>query len=110
MSTGQLQLDLARHVGHQAADACLAKAVRGGFDTEACAQFMLSHLRRCGPTSGEDLTDASREAGHNPADGRAFGGVIQRLHKEGLIEVYGWCLRRRGHATAGGRVWRLARR
>lgn len=69
--------------------------------------FVLIYLEAHGATSSEVVTDACKEAGIKSSDDRAFGAVYQGLAKRGLIEPAGFCLRRKGHGTAGGRLWRL---
>lgn len=71
--------------------------------------FILIHLRRHGPTSGEDLTDAMLTAGIVPpsGDGRKFGPVYQQMSQKGLIEVYGVGHRRKGNGTLGAAIWRI---
>jgi DNA-binding transcriptional ArsR family regulator len=92
--TGQMQMTL-----------CLEAAERRGFDSEGARAFILSWLRRHGPMSGEDLTDAAMEHGFVPKDGRAFGGIFRSLSRDGLIRCVALCLRSKGHGTAGGRIW-----
>ena len=96
----------AREAGEQAAGACLAKAQRGDpeFSVKARAAI-LAHLRTVGTASGETLTDIAIAHGARPHDARAFGGVFQSLSRANLIRTVGFCLREKGHGTAGGRVW-----
>lgn len=70
-------------------------------------EFVLARLA-AGPASTEDLTDACVEAGIVPHDLRAMGPVIMKLARDRLIVKAGACVRRRGHGTAGGNIWRLA--
>lgn len=105
----QLSLTLTpREVGAAAAAACVEKAERGGFDTAGAAAFILDWLTQNGPTSGEDLTDAAIAQGFRPHDSRAFGPVYAGLVRRQRIKCVGTCERRRGHGTAGGRIWGLA--
>lgn len=69
--------------------------------------FVLAYLTVHGETAGEVLTEACRRAGIVPHDDRAFGPVYMKLSRQGLIEKCGTVLRRRGHGTAGGHVWKL---
>lgn len=69
--------------------------------------FVLDQLRQHGPSSGEDLTDAAKAAGITPPDDRAFGAVFSFLSRKRAIEPAGFCERRKGHGTAGGRIWAL---
>jgi len=61
-----------------------------------------------GDMSGEDLTDAARRAGYCPPDDRAFGAVFRAIINGGAI-VVGTCPRRKGHGSAGGKVYGVAR-
>lgn len=95
-------------VGRQAAERCAGTAERGGWDRGAAMAFVLAYLARHGPTPGEVLvTEASRA--YPPHDARAFGAVFMTLSRRRLIEKCGTCVRAKGHGTAGGIVWRLAR-
>lgn len=76
--------------------------------SERASAAILAHLRVVGECSGEELTDIARSHGAVPPDDRAFGSVFKSLSRKGLIRHAGFCLRRKGHATAGGRVWRIA--
>lgn len=72
--------------------------------------FILQYLKDNGPTSGEALVIACKNAGIMPVkDDRAFGGSFLSLSKRGLIVKAGECKRTRGHATAGGIVWKLVK-
>lgn len=97
-----------REIGRVAADLCAQNAERDtAFDTRAAAAQILTLLED-GDASGEALVDACIAAGHVPHDARAFGSVFARLVREGRIRCVGYGLRSKGHATAGGRIWRLA--
>lgn len=76
------------------------------FSTRA-GEFITNYLREHGETSGEDLTDACKQAGIVPHDDRAFGPVYHRLARTNVIEKCGTCIRKRGHGTSGGHIWRL---
>jgi len=84
------------------------QALKAEFPTKV-REFILTHLRRHGPTSGEDLTDAMLQAGIVPpgGDGRSFGPVYQQMSQRGLIEVYGVGQRRKGNGTLGAAIWRV---
>ncbi len=88
--------------------AICAENAAPGFSDRACAA-VLHHLRRLGgEASGECLVDAAKlHHGCDPADSRAYGPVFQRLAREGWIVQAGWCMRKKGHLSGGGRVWRL---
>lgn len=84
-----------------------AEADEPGFSERAQA-FVLEYLRVHGVSSGELITDACKLAGIKPPDDRAFGPVYSKLARAGFIEPAGFCARRKGHGTSGGRLWRLA--
>lgn len=103
------KLQAARARGEDAGRACAEKAERTtGFDADAARAFVLAYLRTHGASPGEDITDAAKAAGHRPHEDRAFGPVYATLARRGLIVTAGFCMRRKGNATAGGRVWGLA--
>lgn len=107
----QLAIDFTapRESGRTAGERCTEKAERvASFDTDGAAAFIVEHLRQRGPTSGEDLTDAAIAAGFTVHDARAYGPVYAKLARRGAIKCVGYCERRRGHGTAGGRVWGIA--
>ena len=79
-----------------------------GFSQRAQA-FVLQYLRSRGACSSEDITDACKQAGIVPDEDRAFGGIYATLRRRKMIEFAGYCERRKGHGTAGGRLWRIAR-
>lgn len=99
----------ARAEGAMAGDLAADRAERqeAGF-SERAADFVLSYLRNHGISSGELVTDAAKLAGIRPPDDRAFGPVYAGLARKGLIFCGGYCMRRKGRGTAGGRLWRLA--
>lgn len=84
------------------------EALRAEFPARA-KEFVLTHLRRHGPTSGEDLTDAMLMAGIDPpgGDGRKFGPVYQAMSQRSEIENYGVTYRRKGNGTLGATIWRI---
>ena len=82
-------------------------AIRAGHLGMARAAYLAALLVDRGPMSGEDLVDAARAAGFTPADDRAFGAAFQRLLRDGA-KVVGTCPRRKGHASAGGKVYGIA--
>ncbi len=91
----------------QPAAACTAKAERvAAFDTAAAKAAILDLLADGRPRSGEELVDHCRRLGMCPHDDRAFGSVFARLAQSGYIEAVGYTERRKGHGTAGGRIWR----
>lgn len=71
-------------------------------------KFVLEYLRRQGPTSGEDLTDAMLEAGITPPGGndKTFGAIYQAMRVAGHIERYGVAMRRKGNGTLGATIWK----
>lgn len=106
--TDGLQDDLfcARNIGRVAELACAEKAaIVTGFDLVGARRRALELLRDLGRMSGEDLVDELRRSGFRPHDDRAFGGVFSVLVRERKIRQVGFVARRRGHGTAGGRIW-----
>jgi hypothetical protein len=72
---------------------------------EEAQSFVLDYLREHGPTSGEVLTVACKQACVVPHDDRAFGAVYMGLRRRGLIHRVGECKRLRGHNTGGGSIY-----
>ena len=68
---------------------------------------MLELLADGRPRSGEEIVDHCQRLGITPHDARAFGAVIGTLARRGQIEAVGFAARRKGHGTAGARVWRV---
>jgi hypothetical protein len=97
-----LQMDLLSAEGLRLGQLCAGKAQ---LDLEGARAHVLRMLRVVGPASGEDLVERLKRSGFIPHDDRAFGSVFGLLAKRGLIKCIGQCLRKRGHGTAGGRVW-----
>lgn len=81
-----------------------AESVQPGF-SERAARHILHVLAWYGPRSGEQLVDHCLLWGIKPHDDRAFGSVFAKLSRDGKIKCVGYCLRKRGHGAAGGRVW-----
>jgi hypothetical protein len=105
----QMSIDFdARQAGETAAVACHDKAVsiQPTF-SEVAETVILAHLRANGDTAGEVLTDIAVAHGARPHDQRAFGAVFSRMSRRGLIRTVGFCMREKGHGTAGGRIWGL---
>jgi len=94
-----------------AAEACTAKAVRvAGFDTDAARAAILDALTKSGRAmTGEELVDHCQRLGMVPHDARAFGSVFKKLVKDKQIVSVGFAARRKGHGTAGARLWRAAK-
>jgi hypothetical protein len=103
------QVDLPLWVAARAGEACLAKAERVTcFDADAARAAVLELLREARrPMSGEELVDRVQARGLVPHDARAFGPVFGTLARRGLIEAVGFAARRKGHGTAGARLWRV---
>ncbi len=96
--------------GERLAALCAAKASRvTDFNAEDAGRFILSQLVRHGDMSGEALTDAAKAHGFRPHSDKAFGAVFSRLSRRGLIRTVGFCLRAKGHGTAGGRTWSITK-
>lgn len=103
-----IDFDAARAAGESAANACERKALKVDPEfTEKAEAAILAHLRTVGQASGEVLTDVAIAHGARPHDARAFGSVFQRLSRRGVIRTVDFCMRSKGHGTAGGRVWGL---
>lgn len=75
--------------------------------SENAQRFILEYLLQHGESSGETLTNACLKAGIKPHDDRAFGPVYMKLSRAGRIEKAGMCVRKKGHGTAGGNIWKL---
>jgi len=85
--------------------------VNAGHEFSAKArEFVISYLRANGPTPGELITNACKEARIVPASGddRSFGPIYMSLSRKKVIEKAGTCIRTKGHLTAGGNIWKLA--
>jgi hypothetical protein len=96
--------------GLAAGAACLAKAARAGFDAGAARAAVLELLADGRARSGEEIVDHCQRLGLVPHDARAFGPVFGTLARHGRIEAVGFTTRRKGHGTAGGRLWRATTR
>lgn len=105
-NTSQGELNFARSQGTAAAKACVEKAEAvAGFDVAGARTQLLALLLARGPTSGEDLVDLLKRSGFRGHDDRCFGQVFGVLARWRKIRCVGYCPRRRGHGTAGGRIW-----
>lgn len=104
-------MPLFRAMGERAAQACAMKARDVAmFDGAAAKQIVLDALLESPvPISGEDLVDRCLRAGIHTHDGRAFGAVFAGLSGRGKIRCVGYTERRKGHGTAGGRLWEAVR-
>ena len=104
----QLTIDDAIAAGAHGMAVCLDKAQQGNPRfAELAEAAILDHLRVVRRCSGEVLTDVARAKGARPHDDRAFGAVFKSMAKKGLIRQAGFCLRAKGHGTAGGRIWEI---
>jgi hypothetical protein len=105
----QLTLDHAIAAGEAAMSVSFAHAEgKDPLFSAKAEKAILDHLRIVGQCSGEVLTDVARARGAIAHDDRAFGAVFQKLSRKGFIRCVGFCLRTKGHGTAGGRVWGIA--
>lgn len=100
-------------LGHDLAQACLERAERGGFSSDAAAQVVIDALAEAQQrgqrgVSSEDLVDRCKELGLVPHDDRCFGGVFLSLARKGEIRRVGYAARRKGHGTGGASLWALA--
>lgn len=103
-----INFESARELGEQAANACLAKARKADPEfAEKAAAAILAHLRVVHQASGEVLVDVAMAHGARCHDQRAFGAVFAGLSRRRLIRTVGFCMREKGHGTAGGRVWSI---
>lgn len=101
-----IRVRVARKLGDEAGNACLAKAEdKDPAFSQKAYDFITAHIREHGPVSGESATLAAVLAGIAPADHRAFGPVYARALREGAIRVVGDVPRVRGHGSAGGKVY-----
>jgi hypothetical protein len=97
-------------VGQAAAEACAAKAERTtAFDAGRARAAVLEVLADGQARSGEQLVDHCLRLGIVPHDARAFGAVFAGLAKNNKIVSVGFAARRKGHGTAGARLWRVAK-
>jgi len=108
VTQAQLVLDFSRRLGDRGAALALDKAERECPDFSARAEAAILAKLATGPASGEDCTDYCRDCGIPFKDGRALGSVYASLARRGLIRCIGFCLRKRGNGTAGGRIWERA--
>lgn len=98
----------ARKRGAWFGDLAADRAEREVDDFQArAAKFVLIYLAEHGISSGELITDACKLSGIRPPDDRAFGPVYASLAMANKIECAGFVARRKGHGTAGWRLWRL---
>jgi hypothetical protein len=103
----QITLDLATRLAYLSMTFAAVRAEQDnpGFTDTACV-LMLSRLRVEGWQTGEQLVDYCRESGLTPRDDRAFGAAFKRLLRKG-VRVVGTCPRRKGHGSAGGKIYGL---
>lgn len=100
----------AREKWRQQRDRALKRVAKNSgrkFQERALA-FVLTWLNQHGEGSAEDISLACKAAGIKPHDDRAFGPVYYKLSQEGKIVKVGETIRKRGHGTSGGNLWRLA--
>ena len=104
----QLTITDAIAQGAQGMALSTAKAQLQGFDTEQARAFVLAHLAKHGPTSGEDLVEAA-ELTRRPElfalDQRAWGSVFKCLSGKSIRCLRADLPRKRGRGTSGGRLW-----
>lgn len=75
--------------------------------TKRAAEFVVQYLTTHESASGEELTDAAKDAGIIPHSDKAFGAVYMSLSKQGVIEKCGFAQRLKGHRCSGANLWRL---
>lgn len=102
-------LAIARAQGHDAMDRAesKAKAIDPEF-IERAATHMLKYLLAHGVSSGEILTDSCKLAGIRSSSDKHFGPVFRRLLTKGAIRFAGFVARRKGHGSAGGKLYALS--
>ena len=97
----------ARQLGLDLAERCEDKARRvAGFDAEGARRFIVSWVRRHGPTSGEDLVQIAQDHGYRGHDARCFGGLFRAAVNRGeLLVIRSDLPRRNGHGCSVGRLY-----
>lgn len=101
----QLSLDWSRAQGDLGMRRAASSADRRMPDfSRRAGDYMLALLVARGPMPGEDLTDACIAAGFDPGDARAFGMAFRYILAHGA-RVTGYCARRKGHGSSGGKVY-----
>ena len=97
----------ARAEGEIASQLCfdLAQRKDPSFGERAYAFIVAFVRKQPDPVSGETVTLACKAAGIAPHDDRAFGSLYAKAIRNGDIRVVGFCARKRGHGTAGGRMY-----
>jgi hypothetical protein len=95
----------ARAVGQAAQQLATDRAEREAPGFRERAEAAILARLATGPASGEDCTDYVAASGIQFADGRALGSVYASMARRSLIRCVGFCLRKRGNGTAGGRIW-----
>lgn len=104
----QLTIFQAIEAGQQGMTRAARKATQADpFFVAKAETAIIDYLRTHGTASSEDLTDAAIAAGAVAPDMRAFGAIYKRLSSRATIRFMGFCLRRRGNGTGGGRLWAL---
>jgi len=95
-----------RAIGGEAGEACEAKAAEvADFDSRGASDVIYDYLKLHGRTSGEVLVDMAVSLGFKPHDQRSFGPVMARLVAKKRIKCVGVVERRKGHGSAGARLW-----
>lgn len=98
--------EIARAKGEDASRACTERAEQSsGFDTKGAREEVLRILDRHGRMSSEDIVDRLKIVGFQGHDDRCFGAIFSKLARDRKIRCIAFCRRRRGHGTAGGRIW-----
>jgi hypothetical protein len=101
------RLVAARDAGRAAGEACLKNAEQTtAFDAAAAKAAVIKLLADGVARSGEQLVDHCESLGIVPHDARAFGPVFSALARAGEIESVGFTARKKGHGTAGARMWK----
>lgn len=109
----QFTLALARQQGEEGMQRAMDRAER---DDRGILDVMYAFLvkyavarKRTDRFGAEDVTIAFREDASfdHPVDDRSWGGVFRRAQNRAVITIAeGTGIRRRGHGTKGGTLWR----
>lgn len=95
----------ARKAGEQGANAALSRAAPDFM--ERAKSFVHGYLVQRGQAPGEIIVDLAKQSGIVAPDDRAFGAVFAALSRKNMIRCVGYCERRKGHGTSGGRIWSI---
>ena len=116
----QLSIDYTGNVPESAYDRLMTDAreaghVGAGRAVQRCApdfverakKFVIGYLSLRGQAPGEIIVDLCKKDGIVATDDRSFGAVFAALSRANEIRCVGYCDRKKGHGTSGGRIWAL---